>query len=410
MALADVDGDGDLDLYVVNYRTDTLFDHPRGLRVGYSQQPNGSQVAEPRERLETLIRPDGGVQIVEKGEPDVLYLNQGGGRFRAMNWDVGLFLDEDGRKLSTAPLDWGLAAMFRDLNGDSLPDLYVCNDFAYWPDRVWLNQEGQRFRAAPRHAFRCFSLSSMAVDVADINRDGHDDLFVADMLSPRREPRAWQRPGTLDEVIDWPYEDRDFRPEVPRNTLHLARGGGTYAEIAQYAGVAATDWTWGVAFLDVDLDGWEDLLVTTGSNHDIQDADMQARVVQYGGGRTHANRINYLKDLPRRPTPGVALRNQRDLTFADAGARWGFDDVGFANGLGLGDLDNDGDLDAVVNCLHEPARVYRNNSPAPRLAVRLRGEGKNTRGIGARITVTHLRVALTSSVAGAGCPRCPPSA
>ena len=181
---------------------------------------------------------------------------------------MGVFLDEDGRPLSGPPTDWGLAVMFRDLNGDGLPDLYVCNDFVYWPDRIWLNQEGKRFRAAPRCAFRNVSLSSMSVDVADVNRDGFDDIYVADMLSPRREFRAWQRPHTLGSTVTWPVWDPNFRPEVSRNTLHLARGDGTFAEIAQLAGVSATDWTWSAIFLDVDLDGWEDLLITTGANHE----------------------------------------------------------------------------------------------------------------------------------------------
>jgi enediyne biosynthesis protein E4 len=402
MALADVDGDGDLDLYVVNYRTDTMFDYPRGFRLQTRTQPDGTVVVEPRDRLVSWTRPGGGLQIVEKGEPDILYMNLGQGRFNPVPWTVGVFLDEEGRALPAAPTDWGLTATFRDLDGDGLPDLYVCNDFVYWPDRLWLNQASRRFQAASRHVFRSMSLASMAVDVADINRDGFDDIFVADMLSPRREPRAWQRPDYLKGAITWPIEDPDFRPEVPRNTLQLARGDGTFAEIAQLAGVVATDWTWSVAFLDVDLDGWEDLLASTGTNHDVQDARMIAELARYGGWRTYEHRLEYFSRLPRRLTPSVALRNRRDLTFADTSAEWGFNVVGVAHGMAFADLDNDGDLDVVINCLHEPARLFRNESPAPRLAVRLRGEAHNTRGVGARIKVSGGPVTQTQEIMAGG--------
>jgi hypothetical protein len=200
---------------------------------------------------------------VEKGEPDFFYLNRADG-FMPVPWEGGTFLDEEGNALTAPPTDWGLSVIFRDFNGDGLPDLYVCNDYVYWPDRIWLNQNGKRFQAMARTAIRSTSLASMPVDVADINRDGLDDIFVADMLSPRREFRAWQRPDTLEGKVKWPVTDPNFRPEVTRNTLQLARGDGTFAEIAQLAGVSATDWTWGVAFLDVDLDGWEDLLLVNG--------------------------------------------------------------------------------------------------------------------------------------------------
>lgn len=387
MALADVDGDGDLDLYVCNYRTDTIVDHPPGVSVEQRQLPDGRLIVEPRNRFLTLTNRSGAIEMVEKGEPDFFYLNRGGGRFSLARWDSGVFRDEEDRPLKEAPTDWGLSVMFRDFNGDGLPDLYVCNDFIIWADRIWLNQGGKRFRAAPKDAFRSVSLSSMAVDVADVNRDGFFDLFVADMLSPRREFRAWQRPDTQRSAIRWPIEDPLFRPEVSRNTLHLARGDGTFAEVAQWAGVAATDWTWGSVFLDVDLDGWEDLLVCTGANHDVQDADALPEISRVVGWQTPEARRKAFAMLPRRALPSMAFRNRHNGAFDDVGVAWGFDEVGVAHGMALGDLDNDGDLDVVINCLNGPARVLRNVGSAPRIAVRLKGMAQNTRGIGARIEV-----------------------
>jgi len=400
MALADVNGDGDLDLYVTNYRTDTLHDHPPGFRMEPRPQPDGTTIVEPRDRLVTLTTRRR-VAVVEKGEPDFFYLNRADG-FVPMPWEGGIFLNEDGDALSGPPTDWGLSVTFRDLNGDGLPDLYVCNDYVYWPDRIWLNQNGKRFQALPSTAIRSASLASMPVDVADINRDGFDDIFVADMLSSRREFRAWQRPDTLEGKVKWRIHDPNFRPEVTRNTLQLARGDGTFAEIAQLAGVSASDWTWGVAFLDVDLDGWEDLIFSTGSNHDLQDIDMVGLIARTEGWKTFGARLRNQARLPRLELPSVALRNRHDLTFEDVSAAWNFNQVGVAQGLALADLDNDGDLDVAINCLNAPARLLRNNSPAPRIAVRLKGAGLNTRGIGARIKVSGGPVTQTQEMIAGG--------
>ncbi|MSU35747.1 MAG: hypothetical protein EXS36_11700 [Pedosphaera sp.] len=388
MALADVDGDGDLDLYVANYRTDTIHDNPPGLKISSRKLPNGNEVVEPAERFLGLPTAGGGGVVVERGELDIFYVNRGKGKFVVAPWNVGVFLDEEGNALSQPPTDWGLSVLLRDLNGDGLPDLYVCNDYPFWSDRIWLNAQGKRFRATPRTAFRSTSLSSMGVDVADINRDGQDDLFVTDMLSPHRASRAWQRPDMLSEASVRAPSDPQFRPEVPRNTLHLARGDGTYAEIGQLAGVAATDWSWGTVFLDVDLDGWEDLLVATGNQYDIQDSDVLARIAHQGGATTVETRRRNLELSPNRYCPSIAFRNRHDLTFEDMSHTWGFDIVGVAQGMAVADLDNDGDLDVVINCLNGPSRILRNDSAAPRVAVRLKGQKGNSQGIGGRIRLT----------------------
>src|SRR5581483_6522358 len=374
LALADIDGDGDLDLYVANYRAETV------RTTGYMILRAGEKMMirpEDRDRLE--LSGDG--HVLELGEPDALYLNDGHGHFTPVSWTDGRFRDEKGRALEKAPLDWGLTVVCRDLNGDGFPDLYVCDDFQT-EDRIWLNDGHGNFRAAPPLTFRHTPSFSMCVDVADINRDGHVDLLVADMLSPRHSRRLMQLAETAPYLpAVGVYEDR---PQFDRNALQLNRGDGTFADIAPFAGLAATDWTWMGAFLDVDLDGYEDVLCTTSHAFDTQDLDAEARI-RAAGPWPREKVPQKLLLYPRRSQPKQAFRNRGDLTFEDAAAAWGFNQIGVSQGMAFADLDNDGDLDVVVNNLNGVAGLYRNNSSAPRIAVRLKGNPPNTHGIGARI-------------------------
>ncbi|HKS37917.1 MAG TPA: VCBS repeat-containing protein, partial [Verrucomicrobiae bacterium] len=386
MALADIDGDGDLDLYVTNYRTDTQKDSPPGLKVE-ARMVNGKVEVTPADRFVALATRGGAVEVVEKGERDFLYLNDGRGGFSPVSWTSGSFLDEDGKPLVEPPADWGLSVMFRDMNDDGTPDIYVCNDFFFSPDRIWINENGARFRAIARTSVRNMSASSMAADFADINRDGHDDVFVIEMLNRDHPSRQLHRENVVKKEWNLPIGDVNSRVEVPRNTLYLNRGDGTYAEIAQHSCLQASDWSWGVAFLDVDLDGYEDALVATGNNHDVQITDALRELAKLREPRTVENRLKDLRQFPRLETPKVAFRNQGDLTFKEVGQLWGFNTRNVSHGMAFADLDNDGDLDAIVNNLNAGAEIFRNDATAPRVAVRLKGLAPNTRGIGAKVWV-----------------------
>jgi hypothetical protein len=372
--LGDVDGDGDLDLYVANYRTETI--RSTGFAV---YVVDGRRIIPPQDRDRLEYTPDG--RIIEHGEPDVLYLNDGTGRFRPVSWTQGAFLDEDGKPLTRRPFDWGLSAMFRDLNGDLAPDLYVCNDFQS-PDKVWINDGRGRFRLIDRFAFRHTSTFSMSLDFGDLNRDGFEDILVADMLSQDHVRRQMQM--ALMDPFSSAIGVFDDCPQLDRTVLQLNRGDGTYADVVYSAGLSTTDWTWSVVLLDVDLDGYEDVLCATGHMFDTQDLDAEARIQAKGPWRREAIPQKLLM-FSRMPQRNLAFRNRGDLTFEPAAHAWGFDQLGVSQGMALGDLDNDGDLDLVVNNLNSAAGVYRNESAAPRIKVRLRGERANTRGVGARI-------------------------
>lgn len=387
LALADVDGDGDLDLYVANYGEQSI------LRSGGQfsiRMVNGRQQVSGRwaRRLKLI---DG--QLMELGEPDALYLNDGKGVFTAVSWTGGAFLDLDGQPLKAEPYDFGLSVMFRDIDGNGAPDIYVCNDFQT-PDRIWMNDGKGRFRPLPDHAVRSIAHFSMGVDFADIDRDGHDDFFVGDMLSRRHDLRLTQLgatnppPAHVGETWD--------RHQVHRSTLNVNRGDGTYAEIGNFAGVAASDWSWSVAFLDADLDGFEDLLIVNKHAYDTLDQDLREKVPPVSGTTAGVRVGQKLKEFPRLITPNYLFRNRGDRTFEEVGARWGFAATNVSHGIALADLDNDGDLDVAVSTLDHPPLLYRNESTAPRVAVRLRGLAPNTQGIGARIQVLGGAVPIQS--------------
>lgn len=369
-ALADLDGDGFLDLYQANFGVEAI------LRDGasFSTRTVGGQPAVTGKYAKRLKIVNG--KIIEFGDPDVLYFNKNG-LFQAADWGK-YFQDENGVPMASPP-DFGLAVQIRDINGDGFPDIFVCNDF-HTPDRIWLNDGKGHFRAVPRVALRNMSYASMGVDFADVNRDGLMDFITVEMLS-RDQQRHLKQVTSKDATLRAPGEI-ESREEVARNALYINRGDGTYVELAWYAGVAATDWSWTPVFLDVDLDGYEDLLVSNGHIHDVNDRDATA----LRAAQRQPVAKSFLTNYPALKVPNAAYRNTGDLKFADKSLEWGFNATEITHGMAVADLDNDGDLDLVANCPNAPL-IYRNNNASPRIAVRLAGKAPNTQAIGARATL-----------------------
>jgi len=390
-ALADVDNDGDLDLYITNYKRlamrDSLPPPVLSFENTLMELTNNRWIVMPpfNQHYETEVRNNILLRF-EMAEVDQFYLNNGKGEFEFVDITQGRFTDENGQPINHHLRDWGLMAQFRDINNDSHPDIYICNDFES-PDRVWINNGDGTFHAMNKLAIRHTSNSSMAVDFSDLNHDGNQDFFVTDMMSQSHILKKTQM-GTM-APTPLSIGEIDNRPQYMHNTLFLNRGDHTFSEISQFSQTQASEWSWASMFMDVDLDGYEDILITTGHMYDVQDSDSNQK--QKAALPTVTSFDEYKRMLFEYPTlelKNIAFRNKGNLKFETVLDGWGLGtEKDISHGMASADLDNDGDLDIVINRLNQTLGLYQNNSAKPRLAIRLVGIKKNTQAIGAKIVI-----------------------
>jgi hypothetical protein len=357
-AFFDYDGDGDLDMYLLNTSTHT-------------ERTIGKQ-ANRNER-----NPRAG---------DKLFRNDGG-HFTDVSAVAGIYGGVEG---------FGLGVVASDLNEDGCPDIYVANDFQE-NDFLYLNNCNGTFTESIATSTGHTSRFSMGVDAADMNNDGRPDIISVDML-PEREDILKTSASSESFTLFNARLRAGYHPQYSRNALQLNRGGGTFSDIGYLAGVAATDWSWAPLFADLDNDGQKDLFITNGIYRRPNDLDYityvgsEANQASLAQGITQKN-LALLQKMPRVPLAKYAFRNNGNLTFTNMATPWGLGDTGFSNGAVYVDLNNTGALDLVVNNVNAPASIYRNHarerSANHALSIVLRGAGANTAGIGAKVIVTH---------------------
>ena len=360
-AFFDHDNDGDLDVYLLVNDLDGTY--PNEFRP---------------------IRKDG-----SWSNTDRLYENQydstlGHAYFRDISAKAGILIE-----------GYGLGVNICDLNQDGWKDIYVSNDYLS-NNHLYINNRNGTYTDRADEYFKHTSKNAMGNDVADINNDGLPDLIEMDMM-----PADNYRQKMMYSDISYAYFQNSVRfgymHQYPRNTLQLNQGitytesdtigKPAFSEIAYFSGVAHTDWSWAPLFVDLNNDGFRDLIISNGLPKDMSDLDFMA-YRKDAVARTPAAEV--MKQMPVVDVHNYVFRNNGDLHFIDESKNWGLDQPSFSAGMASADLDRDGDLDILINNTNGPASVLENTEEKNKthfISVGLQGTEENRRGLGSHITI-----------------------
>lgn len=295
-------------------------------------------------------------------------------------------------------LNFGLSASISDINLDGWPDIYVTNDYEE-QDFCYINKRNGTFEEVSHTMFGHLSKFGMGSDIADMNNDGLQEILVLDML-PEDNYRQKLLKGP-DEYDRYTLAvDSGYHHQYMRNTLQLNRGLAPdslprFSEVGQLAGISNTDWSWSPFFVDLDNDGLKDIFVTNGYLRDFTNLDfMKYTSTVYQEAKVANKDVDYLSLIQQLPVTRVTnyvYRNQDGLQFENVSEKWGLTQTAVSNGAAYADFDGDGDLDLVTNNLNDGVTLLRNNQETLQgnnfIKLQLRGNTPNTFGIGAKIFV-----------------------